>query len=277
MRQVEVLEQSPSALLGRDIHFVPENEALILQFIRTFGNFQFFNVNKFNDKDFLSNEDYEAQDDPMFMCGKQLSVATPKTGGMVDEKSTQIHESLVNLIVMESKELSAKIGFSLRSSSKPNHPPKGIKQELNNRRAHMGKTVHHPEAKTVEFIPSKNTSSSKIEVPLDKDCGFYKRLIVENHLYCGHKSRKPSKQQPAKEPTVVHEKSTSSPSQDSSHSSHLDFERSVQTKLSDRLNRKQINLISWIQEIANDRAASDWLMQIVCESEQEPMENTEIM
>lgn len=105
-RQAEVVLQSSQT--KDKIKFLPENEKNVLHQIRIFGN---FNVNVHR-CDFLSNEDYEEV--PVLMDKQLIDDDDSEAkrvddkdvdSQMVDENANKINESLINIILIESKEL----------------------------------------------------------------------------------------------------------------------------------------------------------------------------
>lgn len=113
LRQVHVLHQN-QAQLANGIEFIPENEANLLHLIRIFGK---FNISKFNvnvNSDFLSNEDYICPKNDHVIMYKQLIDPTglavqnqpqPKEFLMGDENANNLNDTLIALILNESKEL----------------------------------------------------------------------------------------------------------------------------------------------------------------------------
>lgn len=233
IRQVQVLEQQASQFT-KEIQFIPENQMSLQHLIRTFGK---FNVSKLNvGNDYLSNEDYIRPQDDHVLINKQLIEETPiptaaaaadhesqqRTTAalhlaMVDDNANNINESLINLILSESKEL---IGKS-KMSKQGNKNKEG--RHGNQNKLPIGDT---PVRGTMESkpvvaaapvpapIPKKLSSSLKgisnltfnsgtlnlrrpTAIPptiTDYDvqavtCDFYNRLINENKLLRPHHRR----------------------------------------------------------------------------------------
>lgn len=113
IRQLQVLERQAHPLT-KEIDFIPENEVGLLHLIRVFGR---FNLHKLNvSSDFLSSEDYICPQDDHVLINKQLiqqeTTAPDQVAAihlaMVDDNANNINESLINLILNESKELVSK-------------------------------------------------------------------------------------------------------------------------------------------------------------------------
>lgn len=150
-RQVEVVLQSSQQTKNK-IQFLPENEKDVLHLIRIFGTFN-VNVHKFN-SDFLSNEDYE--EDSVLM-NKQLIIDDDesetkrdddkdkdKAGyvNSVDENANKINESLINIILVESKEL----------IEKPRPTTKGIPKPLKK----QSSTSHQLSSSQIDTVKGTN-------------------------------------------------------------------------------------------------------------------------
>lgn len=120
-RQLQVLEQQANQLTK--IEFIPENEVALLHILRTYGR---INVQKLNVcSDFLTNEDYICPQDDHVLINKQLveedleeytnqNVAL----NLVDDNANNINESLINLILSESKELIGAKALNLKPKNK---------------------------------------------------------------------------------------------------------------------------------------------------------------
>lgn len=170
IRQVQVLEQQATQF-SKEIEFIPDNQVNLLHLIRIYGR---FNVSKLNvGNDYLSNEDYIRPQDDHVLINKQLieEKATVDSSpddqqrtadmhlAMVDDNANNINESLINLILSESKEL---IGKS-KSNNNKNFNKEG--------RRHGNKTLpitgDTPSARVMEskagvtIAPSVAVSSSK--------------------------------------------------------------------------------------------------------------------
>lgn len=132
IRQLQVLEKQANQFT-KEIEFSAENEVGLLHLIRVFGK---FNVQLNVCSDFLASEDYICPQDDHVLINKQLieeesegnepDVQLDSEEGrrraavhlaMVDDNANHINESLINLILNESKELIGKSKYNQKRSA----------------------------------------------------------------------------------------------------------------------------------------------------------------
>lgn len=179
IRQLQVLEKQ-SHQFSKDIEFIPENETGLLHLIRVFGK---LNVQKLNYcNDFLTTEDYICPQDDHVLINKQLieeketpmdssPVAADDHLALVDDNANHINESLINLILSESKELigkSSKLGHKKRSGPQANNKVNNKEGRHGNKKLQIGDTPAATVVAQSTTVPSSSFSSASAFLPKKK-------------------------------------------------------------------------------------------------------------
>lgn len=180
IRQLQVLEKQANQFT-KEIEFNPENEVGLLHLIRVFGK---FNVQLNVCSDFLASEDYICPQDDHVLINKRLIEVEEENApdvqhdseegrrraalhlAMVDDNANHINESLINLILNESKELIGKSKCSQKRTCPKTNNNNNI---INKEGRHGNKTLPNggtnaedtPASRSVNPAPSTHAKPSK--------------------------------------------------------------------------------------------------------------------